>query len=159
MWRVHGTKQEHLNQYQHNWKIQSKDWNHAKAEMKRLQRKLHRKRNEADLKIKNVAENLILHNLKHGMNMWAKLFQSCPSLCNSVDCTCQAPLSMRFSKQEYWSGLLCPFLGDLPHQESNPWLLYCREIFYCLSHQGSLTNITQQLAHIRHSRWVYMFVE
>ena len=27
---------------------------------------------------------------------------------------CQAPLSMEFSRQEYWSGLPCPFSGDLP---------------------------------------------
>ena len=27
----------------------------------------------------------------------------------------QAPLSMRFSKQEYWSGLPCPPQGDLPN--------------------------------------------
>ena len=27
---------------------------------------------------------------------------------------CQAPLSMGFSRQEYWSGLLCPPQGDLP---------------------------------------------
>ena len=27
----------------------------------------------------------------------------------------QAPLSMRFSRQEYWSGLLFPSPGDLPH--------------------------------------------
>ena len=26
---------------------------------------------------------------------------------------CQAPLSMEFSRQEYWSGLPCPPLGDL----------------------------------------------
>ena len=26
----------------------------------------------------------------------------------------QAPLSMRFSRQEYWSGLPCPSPGDLP---------------------------------------------
>ena len=26
---------------------------------------------------------------------------------------CQAPLSKGFSRQEYWSGLLCPFPGDL----------------------------------------------
>ena len=28
---------------------------------------------------------------------------------------CQAPLSMRFSRQEEWSGLPCPPPGDLPH--------------------------------------------
>ena len=27
----------------------------------------------------------------------------------------QAPLSIRFSKQEYWSGFPCPPPGDLPH--------------------------------------------
>ena len=28
--------------------------------------------------------------------------------------TCQAPRSMGFSRQKYWSGLLCPTPGDLP---------------------------------------------
>ena len=28
---------------------------------------------------------------------------------------CQAPLSMGFSRQEYWSGLPCPPPGDHPH--------------------------------------------
>ena len=27
---------------------------------------------------------------------------------------CQAPLSMKFSRQEYWSGLPFPTPGDLP---------------------------------------------
>ena len=31
---------------------------------------------------------------------------------------CQAPLSMGFSRQEYWSGLLFPCPGDVP----NPWI-------------------------------------
>ena len=31
---------------------------------------------------------------------------------------CPAPLSMEFSRQEYWSGLSCPFPGDLPHPGS-----------------------------------------
>ena len=30
---------------------------------------------------------------------------------------CQAPLSMGFSRQEYWSGLLWPPPGDLPDLE------------------------------------------
>ena len=29
----------------------------------------------------------------------------------------QAPLCMGFSRQEYWSGLLCPPPGDLPDPE------------------------------------------
>ena len=32
----------------------------------------------------------------------------------------QAPLSMRFSRQEYWSGLLCPPPGDLPDPGIEP---------------------------------------
>ena len=28
---------------------------------------------------------------------------------------CQSPLSMEFSRQEYWSGLSFPPPGDLPH--------------------------------------------
>ena len=45
----------------------------------------------------------------------------------------QAPLSMGFPRQEYWSGLPCPPPGDLP----NPGLMLCRQILYILSHQGS----------------------
>ena len=33
---------------------------------------------------------------------------------------CQAPLSMGFSRQEYWSGLLCPPPGDLPNLGTEP---------------------------------------
>ena len=32
----------------------------------------------------------------------------------------QAPLSVGFSKQEYWSGLLCPSPGDLPNPGIEP---------------------------------------
>ena len=32
----------------------------------------------------------------------------------------QAPLSMVFSRQEYWSGLPLPFPGDLPDPEIKP---------------------------------------
>ena len=31
--------------------------------------------------------------------------QSCPTLCDPMDCSHQAPLSMGFSRQKYWSGL------------------------------------------------------
>ena len=33
---------------------------------------------------------------------------------------CQAPLSMGFSRQEYWSGLPCPHPGDLPNPAIEP---------------------------------------
>ena len=34
----------------------------------------------------------------------SEVAQSCPTLCDPVDCSHQAPPSMRFSRQEYWSG-------------------------------------------------------
>ena len=49
----------------------------------------------------------------------------------------QAPPSMGFSRQEYWSWLPFPFLGIFPTQGSNPGLLHCRQMLYRLSHQGS----------------------
>ena len=36
------------------------------------------------------------------------------SFCDPMNCSPQVPLSMGFSRQEYWSGLLCPPPGDLP---------------------------------------------
>ena len=52
----------------------------------------------------------------------------------------QAPLSMGFSRQEYWSGLPCLPPRDLHNSGIKPRaLLHCRQIFffYHLSHQGS----------------------
>ena len=40
--------------------------------------------------------------------------QSCPTLCNPVTVAGQVPLSMEFSRQEYWSGLPFPSPGNLP---------------------------------------------
>ena len=40
--------------------------------------------------------------------------QSCLTLCNLMDCiACQAPLSVEFSRQEYWNGLPFPSPGAL----------------------------------------------
>ena len=40
--------------------------------------------------------------------------QSCLTLCDLDYIAHQVPLSMEFSRQEYWSGLPCPSPGDLP---------------------------------------------
>ena len=52
----------------------------------------------------------------------------------------QAPLSMGFSRQEYWGGLPFPPPGDLPDSGSNPGFPHCRHILYHLSHQWSPYN-------------------
>ena len=38
----------------------------------------------------------------------------CPTLCDPMDYSPPGPLSMGFSKQEYWSGLPLPSSGGLP---------------------------------------------
>ena len=43
----------------------------------------------------------------------ATSLQLCLTLCNPMDVAHQAPLSMGFSRQEYWSGLLCPPPGSM----------------------------------------------
>jgi len=53
---------------------------------------------------------------------------------------CQAPLSMGFSRQGYWSGLPFPTLGDLPDQRSNSrlsFLLHWQVDSLPLHHLGS----------------------
>ena len=48
--------------------------------------------------------------------MCSKSLPSCLTLCHPMDwIACQAPPSMGFSRQEYWSGLSCPPPGDLPN--------------------------------------------
>ena len=49
--------------------------------------------------------------------------QSCPALRPPWTVDRQAPLSMEFSKQEYWSGLPCPSPGDLPNPGIEPTFL------------------------------------
>ena len=57
--------------------------------------------------------------------------------CDPTDLARQAPLSMEFPRQVYCSGLPCPPPGDLPNPGIEPGLPHCRQILYCLSHQGS----------------------
>ena len=47
--------------------------------------------------------------------------QSGTTLCNPMAVAHQAPLSMGFSRQEYWRGLPFPSLGDLPNPGIEPW--------------------------------------
>ena len=52
--------------------------------------------------------------------MCAKLLQSYPTLCDSVNCSLPGSLSMEFSMEEYWSGLPCPPAGTLPNPGIEP---------------------------------------
>ena len=57
------------------------------------------------------------NNLYPGGGLVAK---SCPNLVTLWTVACQAPLSMGFSRQEYWNGLLFPSPGHLPDPEIEP---------------------------------------
>ena len=46
--------------------------------------------------------------------------KSCPTLVTTWTVACRAPLSMGFSRQEYWSGLPFPSPGDLPDPGIEP---------------------------------------
>ena len=55
------------------------------------------------------------------MHVHIELLQLCPAFCNPPWTVAhQAPLSMGFSRQEYWSGLPCSSPGDLPNPGIEP---------------------------------------
>ena len=68
----------------------------------------------------------------------AKLLQSCLTLGDLMHCTCLAPLSLGFSRQEYWSGLSCPPPGNLPDQDQT--LVSCISCFV-RQHLGSILQL------------------
>ena len=64
--------------------------------------------------------------------------KSCPTLATPWTVTCQPPLPMGFSRQEYCSGLPFPSSGDLPNSGIEPGSPICRRILYHLSHEESI---------------------
>ena len=104
----------------------------------------------------------ILYHLSHQRSLYYIVV-----LCQSLSCiqllaipwtiAHQAPLFMEFSRQEYWSGLPCSFEEIFPTQVSNLSLQHCRQILYCLSHQGGpYDTVNDQQKHtinIMHTSW------
>ena len=84
----------------------------------------------------NVLYDLVLEVALHcfqvlyWLHVCVQLLQLCLSPCDTGDCGCQAPLCMGFSRQEYWSGLLCPPPGDHFDTGIKLRLLHCRWILY-----------------------------
>ena len=54
------------------------------------------------------------------MGVWVCVFSCVQLFADPWTVARQAPLSMRFSRQEYWSGLPSPLSGDLPNPEIKP---------------------------------------
>ena len=76
--------------------------------------------------------------------------QLCMTLCTAAY---QTPLSMRFSRQGYWSGLPFPTPGDLPGPGMEPFSLmfpalagrFCRTLGFRVHHQ--LQGLAQTHVH------------
>ena len=66
----------------------------------------------------------------NGGGLVAKL---CPTLATPWTLARQAPLSMGFSRQEYWSGLPFPSPGDLPDTKKKKKKLRKKELSPSLS--------------------------
>ena len=66
-----------------------------------------------------------------------QLLQSCPALCTTMDCSLPGSSVPEFSRQEYWSGLSCPSLGDLLNLGFQPVSLALQVDSLPLSHCGS----------------------
>ena len=60
------------------------------------------------------------HKVKSESESEIEVIQSCLTLCNPWTLAHQAPPSMGFSRQEYWSGLPFPSPGDLPDPGIEP---------------------------------------
>ena len=78
----------------------------------------------------------------------AQLLQSCRTVCDPVDCSPQAPLSMGFSRRDYWRGLPCPPPGDLTDPGIEPesvHLLHRQWALYHEHHQGNSSALLEHL--------------
>ena len=66
-----------------------------------------------------------------------KVAQSCPTLLTQWTVTCQASLSMEFSRQKYWKWVAIPFSRESSRFRDWTWVsfLHLRQIPYHLSHQ------------------------
>jgi len=101
-----------------------------------------------EYKVNKVKAHLLLCRLlgyrPHQNDSWKQTFwgfegtvkavQSCPTLVVPWTVAHQAPLSMEFSRQEYWSSCHAFIQGIFLTHGSHPGILHCRQILYHLSH-------------------------
>ena len=70
--------------------------------------------------LQNHISNRFLLNCSGGGGGGGLFAKSCPTLVTPWTVAHQAPLSVGFSRQEYWSGLPFPSPGDLPNPGIEP---------------------------------------
>ena len=82
----------------------------------------------------------LLSDILYSVYMHAQSLQLCPTVCDPGTVAHQAPLSVEFSRQEYWSRLLFPSSGNLPDPGIEPMPPSSPELqadSLPLSHRGS----------------------
>ena len=96
--------------------------------------------NQNPIKMVTIFSFVPRGNLQHFTMMFA-IACMCPqsflTLCNPMDCSHQAPLSMGFPRQEYCSGLPFPSPGDLPDPGIEPRSPILQADSLPLTHQRS----------------------
>ena len=78
--------------------------------------------------------------------------QSYPTLCEHMTVARKTPLSMEFSRQEYWRGLPFASPGDLPHSGIEPGSIALQADFYPL-------RLTVKFSHFHLSLWLDLFIK
>ena len=75
----------------------------------------------------------------HEVKVKMLVAQSCLILCNPMDCNLPGSSVHGILQARILVGCHALLQGIFPIQGSNPGLLNCRQILYCLRHQGSLS--------------------
>ena len=96
----------------------------------------------------NVCVYTFIHIQTHIHKKWdipaaaccCLIAKPCLTLCDPMDGSPPGPLSTEFFRQEYWSGLQFPFLGDLPDPGNKPTSAQQVDSLL-LSHLGSPNGI------------------
>ena len=74
---------------------------------------------------------------KHILGCCYSVTESCPTLCDPMDCGPPGSSVPGILRQEYWSGLPCPPPGDLPNLGMEPSSLALQANSLLMSHRGS----------------------
>ena len=95
-----------------------------------------------------------LHSAPNWNNSLPFVAKSCPTLASPWTVAFQAPLSMGFSRQQYWSGLPFPSPGDLPDPGIEPRSPALQADSLPLSYEGSWNNSSKcKVSHFTFFWW------
>ena len=81
---------------------------------------LNRHFSKEDMQVANKYMKRQMLNIVICSVQFSSVAQSCLTLCNPMKSSSQAPLSMEFSRQEYWRKLPLPSPGDFPNPGIEP---------------------------------------